>query len=139
MTSTITFHANSTRTTTLPQIDGHIDYDHDDYLTCLSIIDFLIEQIVIENNQFLLNDNEHSINLSSCLTSKTITSKIESISSEQLINLYQKWLKSKYGHITFTITSNDGYKIISDNLDLISFLSAFMLFNCLFLLVLSIY
>jgi len=38
-------------------------------------------------------------------------------SSDKLIRLYHQWIASKFGRIKFTIISDDGYKIISDNLD----------------------
>jgi hypothetical protein len=40
-----------------------------------------------------------------------------SISSDELIQLYHQWSTSKFGRIEFTIISDDGYKIVSDNLD----------------------
>jgi hypothetical protein len=45
------------------------------------------------------------------------TSKTTSISSEELIHAYQQWSTSKFGRIKFTITSDDGYRIVSDDLD----------------------
>ena len=41
----------------------------------------------------------------------------EENSSNDLIELYQQWLISKFGRIKFTIISDDGYRIISENLD----------------------
>jgi len=75
--------------TCIPQIDGNLDDNDQDYLISSSIINSIIEQIVNKN----------------------------SISSDELIQLYHQWLISKYGRIKFTIISDDGYKIISDNLD----------------------
>ncbi len=39
------------------------------------------------------------------------------ISSDELIQLYQQQSTSKFGRAQFTIISDDGYKIITDNLD----------------------
>ncbi|CAF1127439.1 unnamed protein product [Rotaria sordida] len=113
-TSTINIHNNSTETY-IPQIDGNIDNDDEDFLICSSLINSLIEQIINEE-LFHMNNKQHSINLSHFL-SNNINSKIKSISSDKLIHYYQQWLISKYGRIKFTIISDDGYKIVSDNLD----------------------
>ncbi|CAF3195602.1 unnamed protein product [Rotaria sp. Silwood2] len=112
-TSTINTHSNSTETY-IPQIDGNIDNDDEDLLISSCLINSLIEQIV--NEKPTRNGNEHSIDFSH-FSSNNINSKIKSISSDKLIHYYQQWLISKFGRIKFTILSDDGYKIVSDNLD----------------------
>ena len=39
------------------------------------------------------------------------------LTCDQLIQLYLEWTRSKFGHVRFYITSDDGYSIDSDNLD----------------------
>ncbi|CAF4812089.1 unnamed protein product [Rotaria sp. Silwood1] len=112
-TLTINVHSNSIETY-IPQIDGNIDDDDEDLLISSSLINSLIEQIVNEKS-FHINP-EYSTNLSH-YPSNNIDSKIKSISTDELIYYYQQWLSSKFGRIKFTIISDDGYKIVSDNLD----------------------
>ena len=106
---------NSSTKTSIPQIDGSIDNDDEDNLISSTLLNSLIQQIIIDENNLSVN-NERSIH-SPRLPAKNATSQTKLISSNELIDLYQQWSKSKFGRIKFTITSDDGYKIVSENLD----------------------
>jgi hypothetical protein len=82
------------------------------------VINSLIEQIV--NEQYFHTNSKHSIDLSENnhnQNSTNVKSKKKFISSDELIQLYQQWAKSKFGRVRFTITSDDGYNTVSENLD----------------------
>ncbi len=119
--------------TYIPQVDGSIDDDHDDDFHISSIvINSLIEQIIDKtNSERFRTDSEYSIDLSEYVNSPSLIhftpisptnrsnekTKKKSISSYDLIQLYKQWSKSNFFRVKFTITNNEGYKIISDDLD----------------------
>lgn len=84
---------NNLTETWIPQVDGNVDHDDEDLLVSSSLINCLIERI----------QNEKSSSYQ--------------ISSNELIRLYKQWLTTKFGRVKFTIISDDGYRIVSENLD----------------------
>jgi hypothetical protein len=122
--------------TYIPQVDGLID-DEDDFNHISStVINSLIEQIINKtNSERIRTDSEYSINLSEYVNSPSLINftpisptnrsnqtiinneKNKSISSFDLIQLYKQWIKSNFFRVKFTITNNEGYKLISDDLD----------------------
>ncbi|UJR31282.1 hypothetical protein I4U23_018782 [Adineta vaga] len=125
--------------TCIPQVDGSIDIDVDDAdedftISCM-VIESLIEQIIDHNNSDRIRVNsEYSMNLSDYVNSPSLINitpispnnhpqqainenKKPSISSFDLIRLYKKWSRLNFARAKFTITNDEGYKVISDNLD----------------------
>jgi len=99
------------------------------------VINSLIEQIINKtNSERFRTDSEYSINLSEYVNSPSLINftpisptnrsnqtinneKNKSISSFDLIQLYKQWIKSNFFRVKFTITNNEGYELISDDLD----------------------
>jgi hypothetical protein len=84
----------------MPQIDGSVDHCDDDRSSTPT---------------FALNEKGYSGG--NTTPSHPPAEKQRSTSTDELIERYQQWLKSKLGHTKFTITSDDGYDIASDDLD----------------------
>jgi hypothetical protein len=121
--------------TYIPQIDGSIDDDDDDSHISSTVINSLIEQIIDQTNpERFRTDSEYSIDLSDYVNSPSLinftpispnhrshssinSEKKKSISSFDLIQLYKQWSKSNFFRVKFTITNDEGYKLISDDLD----------------------
>ncbi len=121
--------------TYIPQVDGSIDDDDEDDFHRISstVINSLIEQIINKtNSERFRTDSEYSINLSEYVNSPSLINftpisptirsnqnneKKKSISSFDLIQLYKQWIKLNFFHVKFTIKNNEGYEIISDDLD----------------------
>jgi len=95
------------------------------------VINSLIEQIINKtNSERFRTDSEYSINLSEYVNSPSLINftpisptirsnneKKKSISSFDLIQLYKQWIKLNFFRVKFTIKNNEGYEIISDDLD----------------------
>ena len=89
------------------------------------MIDSLIEQIT--KSERFRTDSEYSINLSDYVNSPSLInftpisptnhSKKKSTSSYDLIQLYKQWSKSNFFRVKFTITNDEGYQSISEDLD----------------------
>ncbi|CAF0860056.1 unnamed protein product, partial [Adineta ricciae] len=120
----------------IPQVDGSIDMDTDDeYSIARLVINSLIEQIANQNNTDRIRvDSEYCMDLSDyvhspslihvapisphCRAEQTLDDDEKaSISSLDLIQFYKKWSRSKFSRAKFTITNDEGYEIISDDLD----------------------
>ncbi|CAF0824467.1 unnamed protein product [Adineta steineri] len=122
----------------IPQVDGSIDDDDadDKDITISSIvINSLIEQIINKtNSERIRTDSEYSMDLSDYVKSPSLinfnpisptnrsrqskpSEKNPLISSYDLIQLYKKWLKLNFSNVKFTITNDEGYESISDDLD----------------------
>ncbi|CAM4890394.1 unnamed protein product [Rotaria socialis] len=95
------FVPNHSTETCIPQVDGNID--DEDFLVSSSLINCLIEQIQNEKSTNSLSNN--------------VTGKINYLPADELVRLYKQSLISKFGRVQFTIISDDGYKIVSDDLD----------------------
>ncbi|CAF3763812.1 unnamed protein product [Rotaria sordida] len=128
------------KSTRIPQVDGSIDDDNnnnndDDFHISSIVLNSLIEQIIDKTNSECFHTNsEYSIDLSDYVNSPSFidftpisptnhshqienSEKNKSISSYDLIELYKQWLKLNFSRVKFTITNDEGYKIISDDLD----------------------
>jgi hypothetical protein len=95
------------------------------------VINSLIEQIIEKTNpDRFRTDSEYSIDLSDYVNSPSLINftpispthrpqleKKKSISSFDLIQLYKQWSKSNFFRVKFTITNDEGYRTISDDLD----------------------
>ena len=117
--------------TYIPQVDGSID-ENDDREICFTVINTLLEQINQSNpSDRFRTDSEYSMDLSDYVNSPSLISftpispthhrpsieKKTDLSSFELIQLYRQWLKSNFCRVKFTITNDEGYRIISDDLD----------------------
>ncbi|CAF4746094.1 unnamed protein product [Rotaria sp. Silwood1] len=125
------------KSTCIPQVDGSIDDDNDDVDFHISsiVMNSLIEQIIDKtNSERFYTNSEYSIDLSDYVNSPSLgnftpilptnrnhqiknSEKKKSISSDDLIQLYKQWSKSNFSRVKFTITNDEGYEIISDDLD----------------------
>ncbi len=117
--------------TYIPQVDGSIDDIDDDYEISSTVINCLIEQIIEKTNpDRFRTDSEYSIDLSDYVNSPSLIhftpisptqrpqfEQKKSISSFDLIQLYKQWSKSNFFRVKFTITNDEGYRTISDDLD----------------------
>jgi hypothetical protein len=110
--------------TSIPQVDGSIDEEEEEDSD--TVINSLIEQIVDKiNSERIRIDSEYCIDLSEYVNSPSLINftpispekKKKSITSDDLIQLYKQWLKSNFFRVKFTITNDEGYKLISDDLD----------------------
>lgn len=116
--------------TSIPQLDGSMD-ELDDREICSTVINTLLEQIHQTNpSDRFRKDSEYSMDLSDYVNSPSLISftpispnnrsSIETknyISSFDLIDLYRQWLKSNFCRVKFTITNDEGYRVITDDLD----------------------
>ena len=84
----------------IPQIDGNVDSCDDERLPTASSVP------IDEKDSKVSNSPSH-----------LPTGKVRRTSSSDLIERYQQWSTSKFGRAMFTITSDDGYQIASDDLD----------------------
>jgi hypothetical protein len=121
--------------TSIPQVDGSIDDDDENITISSTVINSLIEQIDKTNSERFRTASDYSIDLSDYVNSPSLINftpisptnrpyqpttnceKKKSVSSHDLIQLYKQWSKSNFGRVKFTITNDEGYKIISDDLD----------------------
>jgi hypothetical protein len=115
----------------IPQVDGSNDDIDDDHEISSTVINSLIEQIINKTNpDRFRTDSEYSMDLSDYVNSPSLINftpispthrpqveKKKSISSFDLIQLYKEWLKSNFFRVKFTITNDEGYQSISDDLD----------------------
>ncbi|CAF4565327.1 unnamed protein product, partial [Rotaria sp. Silwood2] len=86
------------------------------------------------NSERSRTNSEYSIDLSDYVNSPSLidlipisptnrnnkiqsSEKKKSISTYDLIQLYKQWSKTNFSRVKFTITNDEGYKIISDDLD----------------------
>jgi hypothetical protein len=126
-----------TKIACMPQVDGCIDdndNDNDNTHASLTVIHDLIEQILMKTssepehvdrndsmNQFdpIYSSSTCTTNVQSSSSKTQIfdTQKTNSISNNDLIRLYQQWSKSVVGRVKFTITNDEGYRLVTDDLD----------------------
>ncbi|CAF0988366.1 unnamed protein product [Didymodactylos carnosus] len=123
----------------LPQLDGcfDVDIDHNndvDIDDVSQIIESLLDQIDQTNRQ--RSTSEHSLDLNGEyqlldlnieLTPISPTKlhhqspkkeqKCHKLSEDEIIEEYKRWKKSKYVQVKFRIQSDDGYEILSDDLN----------------------
>lgn len=95
------------------------------------MINTLLEQIHQTNpSDRFRTDSEYSMDLSDYVNSPSLISftpispnnrssieKKNYISSFEVIQLYRQWLKKNFCRVKFTITNDEGYRVISEDLD----------------------
>ena len=112
-------------------MDGTFDED-DDYLrTSSTVMDALIEQIIVQNDaERSRADSDYSMDLSDYVngpsfigmtpispTHRAHPGKKQQQTSDKLIRLYQQWANAVFGRVKFTITNDEGYHVVSEDLD----------------------
>lgn len=114
----------------IPQMDGSIDEEDDVLRTSSTVIDALIEQISVRSRA----DSDYSMDLSDYVNGPSLIGmtpispthrpslddpeeKKKSNSSDKLVRLYQQWANAVFGCVKFTITNDEGYHLVSEDLD----------------------
>ena len=113
----------------IPQVDGafDIDDDDDDLQASSTVIESIMDRIDAECCR---TDSEHSMDLSDCVLDPSVihmppmsptngapTVQTKPNSSHELIQLFQQWSSSTSGRVKFTITNDEGFEVVSDDLD----------------------
>ena len=115
----------------IPQVDGAFDVDEDgddDLQISSTVIEAIMDRIDAQHRR--RTDNEDSMDLSDCVLEPSVlhmpplsptnhvpTEKTKPNPSHELVQLYQQWSSSTSGRVKFTITNDEGYEIVSDDLD----------------------
>lgn len=104
----------------IPQLDGAIDdVTDDDLLVSSTVINALIEQIadLADDSSMDVSDCVGSPSAVQCPPPPVDEGEKVSLPSLELIRSYKQWAKLNFCRVKFTITNDEGYQIVSEDLD----------------------